>query len=123
MKNFVALCVFISAAVFGLAVSDSPEMSGKIENYLHRDCARWADETFDKPLFTLREANHLLGKKVFSRNKNFRNNETGRIISIEMVAPDEFLMEVYWGNGAEDENSTVTFHDKENFSRDFRVLD
>lgn len=118
MKNFLVLITFISTVLFGLMVSDSFDDSAKFDNYPHR-----TEETFEKPLFTLQQANLLVGKKVISKNVNFKENEIGRIISFEMVAPDKFLIEIYWGNGAEDENSTVTFHDKQWFSRDFEVLD
>ncbi len=87
------------------------------------DCGRRTDETPGKPLFTIREANQLFGKKVISKNGNFRKSEIGRIVSFEMVAPDKFLIEIYWGKGAADENSTVTFHDKESFSRDLELVD
>jgi hypothetical protein len=123
MKNFLVLAVFLSTLFFGLIIAGSSDSTGKFNNFLHTDFALQTDETLDKSLFTLCEANRLSGKKIISKNRNFRKNRIGRIVSFEMVTPDGFLIEIYWGNGAEDENSTVTFHDKETFSRDFEVID
>lgn len=117
MKNFVVLVVFLATMIFGLIVSTD------FTNKSNSDFAHSTNETFENTFFTLLEANRLTGKKVISKNRNFRNGETGRIISFEMIAPDKFLIEVYWGKGALDENSTVTFHCKESFSGEFRVLD
>ena len=118
MKNFVVLIIFLSTMFFGLLLAGSSDSTNKFENR-----SLQTDETSDKSLFTLCEANRLSGKKVISKNRNLRKNRTGRIVSFEMVAPERFLIEIYWGNGAEDENSTVTFHDKESLSRDFEILD
>lgn len=123
MKNFIVLAVFLSTMLFGLIVSGSSDLANELNDSVHSDCARWSEETKNKPLFTLREANYLSGKKVISKTRGFRKNEIGRIVSFEMVAPDKFLIEIYWGGGAEDENSTVTFHDKEWFAKDFEILD
>ena len=65
----------------------------------------------------------LVGKKVITKKSDFAEYEIGRIVSFEMIAPEKILMEIYWGNGAKDENSRITFHDKEDFLRDFEVID
>lgn len=123
MKNLLVLSIFVTTMIFGLVTSDRFDLSGEFESFLHRDCVRWTDDELNKPLFTLQEANNLLGKKVILANTALRKNKIGRIISFEMVAPDKFMIEIYWGNGADDENSTVTFHDKESFLKEFEVLD
>lgn len=123
MKNFLILAVFISTMLLGLVISNSLVSYTKVDNYLHRNCAKWGDETLEKPLFTLQEAVSLIGKKVISKDGSFKNNETGRIISIEMVATDKFLVEIYWGKGVFDEKSDVTFHDKNLLSEDFEIFD
>jgi hypothetical protein len=88
MKNFLVLAVFLSTMVFGLIIAGSTDLA----NESNSDCTLLTNETFDKPFFTLREANRLSGKKVISKNKHFKKNETGRIISFEMIAPDKFLV-------------------------------
>jgi hypothetical protein len=118
MKNFVVLAVFLSSMFFGLMLAGSSDPTNEFENN-----SLQTDEILDKSLFTLCEANRLSGKKVISKNRDFRKNRIGRIVSFEMIAPDKFLIEIYWGNGATDENSTVTFHDKESLLRDFKILD
>ena len=63
MKNFIVLSVFISTMIFGLAVTESFDLSGKFKNYLHRDCVQWKGEIMEKPLFTLTEIKHNFRKK------------------------------------------------------------
>lgn len=123
MKNFLVLIVFVSTMLFGLIVSDLFGLPLKLDNYAHQNCVRWADETFEKPLFTFHEAKSLLRKKVISNKENFRKGETGRIMRLEMVGQDKFLIEIYWGKGATDEKSLVTLHGPEWFSKDFEILD
>ena len=109
--------------VFGLAVTESFDLSGKFKNYLHRDCAQWEGEILKKPLFTLTEIRTILGKKVISENEFFEQGQTGRVINFEMVGQDKFLAVIYWGNGADDNDSTLTFHDKQGFSGSFKIID
>ena len=123
MKNFIVLSVFISTMIFGLAVTESFDLSGKFKNYLHRDCARWEGEIMKKPLFTLTEIKPILGKKVISKNEYFEAEQTGRVIHFEMVGQNKFLAVIYWGNGADDNDSTLTFHDKQGFSENFKITD
>lgn len=124
MKNFLVLVVFVSTMLFGLIISDSFDYSAKFDNYLHPNCARWEGEIIEKPLFTLNELKQLNGKKVISLNDNFdKKGEIGKVIHFEMVGQDKFLVAIYWGNGAEDKDSYLTFHGKEGFSEDFRVVD
>lgn len=123
MKNFVVLSVFVSTMLFGLIVSDLFDFSAKLDNYLHRHCARWEGEIVKKPLFNLTEIKQILGKKVISKNENFGAEETGRVINFEMVGQDKFLAVIYWGNGVDDNDSTLTFHDKESFLREFELVD
>ncbi|CAN5637908.1 hypothetical protein BH20ACI4_BH20ACI4_31340 [soil metagenome] len=123
MKNFVVLSVFISTMIFGLAISDLFKLSSKMDNFTHQNCVRWGDDTFEKPLFTLQEAKFLLRKKVISKKENFRKGEIGRIMRLEMVGQDKFLVEIYWGNGATDENSLTTLHGPEWFPKDFEIVD
>lgn len=123
MKNFLVLSVFVLTMIFGLAVTESIDLSGKFHNYVHRDCARWEGETVKKPLFNLTEIKNLLGKKKISEDKNFKSGQTGRVIHFEMVGQDRFLAVIYWGNGADDNDSSLTFHDKKSFSGDFKIID
>ncbi len=123
MKNFFVLVAFITTVIFGLMLSSAANPYFVSSNILHRNCVRSGEETTGKSLFTLEEVNNLVRKKVISTNPEFKFGETGRIISFEMVGTDKFLIEIYWGKGATDENSSVTFHDKEWFSKDFEILD
>lgn len=123
MKNFLVLSVFISTMIFGLAITESVDFSGKFKNYLHRDCVQWKGEIMEKPLFTFTEIKPILGKKVISKNENFVPGQTGRVINFEMVGQDKFLAVIYWGNGADDNDSTLTFHDKQGFSESFKITD
>ncbi len=118
MKNFLVLIVFVSTMLFGLIVSDLFGLPLKLDNYAHQNCVRWADETFERPLFTLNEAKPLMRKKVTSKD-----GKTGRIIRWEMVGYDKFFVAVYFGNGAADENSSLTFYDKNRFSEELKIVD
>ena len=123
MKNFVILFTFVSTTLFGLVISDSIKFSSNLNDFLRSEGAQRSDDKVSESFFTLQEADSLLGEKVISRNSNPRKSEIGRIVSFEMVAPEEFLIQIYWGNGAQDEISRITFHNKESFSRDFEVID
>jgi len=83
----------------------------------------WDKKTLDRPLFTLKKANVLLGKKVLSKSKAFKANKIGRIIHIEMVGQDKFLVGINWSENLEDKDYHLTFHDKEWFESNFEVLD
>ena len=84
---------------------------------------RIAQRDTKKPLFTLTEIKPILGKKVISKNEYFEAEQTGRVINFEMVGQNKFLAVIYWGNGADDNDSTLTFHDKQGFSENFKIID
>lgn len=122
MKNFFVLTTFLFTALIGLFASSlfQPK-SEKRQLVEHNDFCELKNSAPE--FFTLDEANDVFGKKVISKNRDFRFEKSGRIISIEMISPNKLLIEIYWGNGADDENSTVTFHDKTSFLKDFEVVD
>ncbi len=123
MRNFLALFVFISTMLCGISISGVFSSSDNAEkNYCVYDFND-TEKQIDNSFFTLPEANYLVGKKVISKNSAVGKNEFGRIVTFEMVATDKFLVEIYWGKGADDENSTVTFHDKNDFKEDFEISD
>ena len=115
MKNFVILIAFVSTTLLGLAISDSIKFSVNLNSQFSCDGILRSDDEFKESFFTLQEADLLVGKKVITKNSDFAEYEIGRIVSFEMIAPEKILIEVYWGSGAADENSRITFHDKENF--------
>ena len=124
MKDFIVFSAFLTAMIGGLVLAELFEGAAEFESYLHQDCVRWSADKYDKPLFTLSEAKTLLGKRIVSRGENFRPRETGKIVHLETVGRDKFLIAVYWGPDAADENSApLTFYDKERFSRDFEIID
>lgn len=122
MKNFLALTAFSISVIVGLMLSAAPSAVLSFGKILHRDCVRREKITTEKPLFTFEEAKDLIGKKAYSKNPNFRKGEFGRIISLEMIGTDKFLIGIYWGKGVDDENSSLTFHDKEWFQKDFEFV-
>lgn len=121
MKNFLVLTVFLSAAMIGFLSSNLFQPKAENRQLFSRN--NFCEFKNPSPeFFTLGEANEIFGKKVISKNRDFNFGESGRIISFEMISPNEFLIEIYWGNGADDENSTVTFHDKTSFLKDFEIV-
>ncbi len=108
----LTLCLGISSVIFN-----------NFENPFKHDCTTWDNETLNRPLFTLKEANKLSGKKVRSKSNTFKTNEIGRIIHIEMVGQDKFFLAINWSENFDDEEFHLTFHDKEWFEKDFEVLD
>lgn len=123
MKKFFLATVFVSTLIGGIALSNSVDIRGRIDNYVHRDCARSGERELNQPNFTLNEALKFRGKNVISKNPDFKYNEVGRVIFIYMIATDKFFVVVYWGNGAKDKNSDVRWIDKTWFEKDFKVLD
>lgn len=121
MKNFFVLTVFLFSTLIGLFSSGL--FQPKLENrqfFNQNNFCEFKDS--EEKFFTLDEADELFGKKVISTNRDFNFDKNGRIISFEMVSPNKFLIEIYWGNGADDEHSTVTFHDKTSFLKDFKAV-
>lgn len=123
MKKFYLAAVFVSALIGGIASSSSFDIRGRIDNYIHRDCARWGDDTPQQLHFTFEESRKFFGKKIISKNPKFKYRQIGRVVTIRMIASNRFFLEVYWGKGAEDENSQLIFIDKNWFEKDFKVLD
>lgn len=121
MKNFFVLTSFLITTSIGLFAANLFQPSAKADRFFHQNnfCVF---ENPDEQFFTLEEANEVSGKKVISKKRNSIFGKSGRIVSFEMIAPDEFLIEIYWGNGADDENSAVTFHDKSSFLENFEVV-
>jgi hypothetical protein len=121
MKNFFVLTAFLFTTLIGLVSSNLFQPKTEIEqSFYQNNFCEFSD--FEEKYFTLDEANEIFGKKVISKDRNFNFEKSGRIISYEMFSPDKLLIEIYWGNGADDENSTVTFHDKISFQRDFQIV-
>lgn len=109
--------------LIGLVVSDLFGLSSKLDNYAHQNCIRWDEYKPKTSLFALSEVSPLLRKKVISKNEIFRKGETGRIMFLQPVGKDKFMVAVYWGNGTEDEKSNLTFFDKNRFSEELEILD
>lgn len=123
MKKLYLAAVFAATLIGGIGLSNSFDIRGQVDNFLHRDCARWGDDTPQRLHFTLEESRKVVGKKVISKNPQINHNQIGRVVSIRMIASDRFFLEVYWGNGAEDENSQLMLIEKSWFEKDFKFLD
>lgn len=121
MKNFFVLTAFLFTTLTGLLFSNlfQPE-TGSEQHFNRHNFCEFKDSA--EEFFTLEEANEILGKKVISKDRNFNFEKRGRIVSFEMVSPNKLLIEIYWGNGADDENSTVTFHEKISFTEKFEIV-
>jgi len=121
MKNFFVLTAFLFTTLIGLLSSNL--FQPKLENeQFHKQNNFREFKNSGEGFFTLDEANEIFGRKVISKNRDFNFEKSGRIISIEMISTNKLLIEIYWENGADDENSTVTFHDRTSFQRDFEVV-
>jgi hypothetical protein len=121
MKNFFVLTAFLFTTLTGLVFSNLFQPKTGIEQSFYQNNFCEVTDSGEK-YFTLDEANEIFGKKVISKDRDFNFEKSGRIISYEMVSPDKLLIEIYWGNGADDENSTVTFHDKTSFPENFEIV-
>lgn len=120
MKNFFVLTAFLFTTLIGLLSSNLFHQPKTGQSFYQNNFCAFKDS--DEQYFTFDEANEIFGKEVISKDRDFNFEKSGRIISYEMVSPNKLLIEIYWGNGADDENSTVTFHDKISFQRAFKVV-
>ncbi len=123
MKNFAAITLFVATLLIGLLFSVPFDVALKVDDYIHQNCVTWGYNVPEPSRFTLKEAKPLLRRKVLSKSENFRKGETGKVMYLQIVGKDKFMVAIYWGNGAGDENSSLTFHNKEWFSRDFELVD
>lgn len=117
--------ILINSIVFGLAlnIGIGSTFFPQIENAFNSKCSVKYEQTFEQPLFTLREAKEMMGKKVLSKSKKFRANQIGRIIHIEMLGQDKFLVAVNWSKDINDKDYYLTFHGKNAFEDDLRIID
>lgn len=123
MKKFYLTAIFFATLTGGIGLSNSFDIRSRVGNYVHQNCARFGEREVKQPNFTLKEALELRKKNVISRNPNFKYNQIGRVIFVDMIAPDKFFAVIYWGNGAEDENSDIRWIDKTWFEKDFEIID
>lgn len=56
MKKFSLIAIFAAALIDGIGLSNSFDIRGRIDNYIHRDCARWGDDWLKSETFTFEEA-------------------------------------------------------------------
>lgn len=87
--------IFVLTLAAGIGFGGSENISERISNYLHHDCARWDEQTLERS-FTLKEIKPLLGKKVHFKDSKLYPGNNGRAAMIYIVGYDKFLLTVNW---------------------------
>lgn len=105
--------IFLLTLATGIGFGGAEKISEKVSGYIHYDCARWDDQTLARPLFTLKEVQPLLGKKVHLKNSKFHPDNAGRTRMLQMVGQDKFFLIVDWKIDPEQGKEILSFYDRD----------
>ena len=122
MKKILFAIAFFSSLVGGIASTNSVDIRGKIDAYVHQDCERWDSIYWEEyQLFTLNEAKALLNKRIVAKNSKFA--KTHIIVDYQMIRKDKFAVSVYYGKDSTGNDIRLLKFDKNLLENYFEILD
>lgn len=105
--------IFTLTLAAGIGFGGSERISEKVFDYLQYDCVRWDKQTLARPLFTLKEAAPLLGKKVYFKGSSLYPQNAGRVRMMQIVGYDKFLIVIDRKINLEEGQESQSFYDKD----------
>ena len=122
MKQILFFAVFTTTLFGGIASSNTINVRGTIDKYVHQDCSRWVEDWVESETFTFEEAKELLNKKVRWNKANLKD-KIARIVQFHIIADGKFVVSVWYGKETDTKQITAFYVNKQQFEEEFTVLD
>lgn len=88
-----------------------------VHSWFHHECPRFGGINPSERFFTLAEGKEKLGRRVqYAQPTSFPQN-SGRVISLDLIIADKFFVDIYWDATPHEGTSGLRWYSRDDYEK------
>ena len=113
MSVLLRLASFTLACVIGVGMT----FLSSARSWFQHECPRFEGINPSERFFTLAEGKERLGRRVRYAHPTAYPQNSGRVVSLDMIVSDKFFIVIYWDATPHEGASGLRWYSRDNYER------